>query len=103
MKKKAKPAVKKPVKNAKAPVSKRTAKPARGKQSAARVAMEEAEGALVGLAELIAISNDMRGLLAEIRDLLLAEAAAAEAEEQAAEEGGTMVITERESEGEDFE
>lgn len=65
------------------------------------MAVEEAQGALVGLAELITISNDMRGLLAEIRDLLLAEAAVAEAAEQVAEEGGRMIVTE--SEGEDFD
>ena len=101
MKKKAKPAVKKPVKSAKPPASKRAVKPARRKQSTTRMAVEEAQGALVGLAELVAISNDMRGLLTEIRDLLLADVAVAEAEEQAAEEGGTMIITE--SEGEDFD
>lgn len=65
------------------------------------MAVEEAQGALVGLAELITISNDMRGLLTEIRDLLLAEAAVAEAAEQVAEEGGRMIVTE--SEGEDFD
>lgn len=67
------------------------------------MAVDEAQGALVGLAELIAISAEMRELLTEIRDLLLVEAAEAEAEEQAAEERGTMVIGESESEGEDFE
>lgn len=101
MKKKAKPAVKKPVKRAKPAASKRTVKQARDNRSTARMAVEEAQGALVGLAELVAISSDMRELLTEIRDLLLAEAAVAEAEEQIAEEGGRMIVTE--NEGEDFD
>lgn len=101
MKKKVKPAAKKPVKGAKPAAPKRAAKPARSRQNTAKMVVEEAQGALVGLAELVAISAEMRSLLAEIRDLLLAEAAEAEAEEQAREEGATMVITE--SEGEDFE
>jgi hypothetical protein len=105
MKKKAKPAVKIPVKRAKASAPKRAAKPARGRQSAAqstaRMAVAEAQGALVGLAELVAISTDMRVLMIEIRDLLRAQVAQAEAKRQAEEQGGTLIIAE--SEGEDFE
>jgi hypothetical protein len=101
MKKKAKPASKKPLKIAKPLAAKRAPKPARRRPIPVRTPAEETANRDVlaaGFAQLLTISADMRELLAEIRDLLT-EGAREEAEEEAGEEGGTVVI----AEGEDFE
>ncbi len=99
MKKRAKPAVKKPPTAAKRRVVRSPAKPSPGKtERAAGEAGAPRDKLAAALAELVAISADMRELLMEIRDLL---AEGMEEAEEEPEAGDTVVIAE--TEGEEFE